>query len=812
GIFLCRNTADFPAHWRRSTAIRPNRAGRWTRRGAVGGGSGERPRAAARRRAAPGKPKRKRAKVLVAASLAVALAAGAGGAYRWWYGRAADPNDPTGSGTALTLNADYLETLPYDFAEPRTVKADSEVVISFNRDVDLVELVTSGTDSAETDSEDEPLHHMLDFTRIADVFSDPGLTQRISAVVTVGRSETDIVIRPLVFGGDFDQVSMIEEVWWETDVLFVAQYWGADGGELARSLVTPVIVESDKGTRLAPVQGFAYSLAADGTVDFSWEPVEGADSYIVVLQRERRWSVVTEDGAEAEMVERQWEERRPQVDLLIKTDRTQANSSADALDGLSGMYDTLDGVTYFQNRAFDAAPVDQDQIAENRAEAAATDGLSSGYLGDFDINKTDLMSVAVLALNLESEQFGTAAWQDLTPALARIPTGTALQAAFELRDACDPFESALDAWAECLSRIPVTMADGHTAMAKARFDLDGAEYDGSSLAIYASMEEGGLIGVEIRHYHVGADWRAQVEAGLEAAAHSGQGAGLEDFAGYTEHDLEAMVQELEEAELSDTMPEVPYPVSGSSEYVQFVAANLIAGNRYLDITRFEDGGIGTPSFEDVLGEAVYQNPYILDHAPRSRTWDRDGKVLAYVSFARTDFDAAEAAPMQERVLAAANRAVAQVISNGMSDRDKALALNKWLIDQAAYDYDALEAINAATTAEEKASIFDSFPNNQNAYGVLVEGKGVCASYAQAYKALADAAGLRAVVVAGVVLESGERHAWNRVFMDGKWQNVDVTWNDGGDPTEYFGVTDASLERAPDWSWMTDTVLRSYAAD
>ncbi|MDR3360844.1 MAG: hypothetical protein LBO20_09440 [Bifidobacteriaceae bacterium] len=113
------------------------------------------------------------------------------------------------------------------------------------------------------------------------------------------------------------------------------------------------------------------------------------------------------------------------------------------------------------------------------------------------------------------------------------------------------------------------------------------------------------------------------------------------------------------------------------------------------------------------------------------------------------------------------------------------------------------------------TVHERFPDNQNAYGVLVGGKGVCASYAQAYKALADAAGIEAVVVLGVDLGSAEGHAWNKARIDGDWLIVDPMWSDdredsGASLDEYFGLKDGDLARTEATDWMVDSEIASYA--
>jgi transglutaminase-like putative cysteine protease len=364
------------------------------------------------------------------------------------------------------------------------------------------------------------------------------------------------------------------------------------------------------------------------------------------------------------------------------------------------------------------------------------------------------------------------------------------------------------------------MADGHTALAQARFDFEGADLGNGSLDVELQMAAGGLIGERL-YYHLDApaDWREQAEAGLARAAQNAPGTGRMEAYAYDYADWDALLDAIAGQEPVVTAPEVPYPVNGSSEYVEFVAANLIAGNHYLDITAYAEAGIGTPSFSSVVNEAVTQNPYVLTYGAIGKMWREGERTFGYVHFRDFGLSQAEVAADQEEIRQVVDQAMAEVISEGMSDREKALALNLWLIGHAAYDYEAYEemlAIKASPDPESQDAFWKEYPHNQDAHDVLVRRIGVCASYAQGYKALADAAGLEAIVVVGEVLELGSRHAWNKVFMDGKWQNVDTTWNDdpqdsGRSATKYFGVTDDSLGRVEDFGWMVGWEFSRYEA-
>lgn len=80
--------------------------------------------------------------------------------------------------------------------------------------------------------------------------------------------------------------------------------------------------------------------------------------------------------------------------------------------------------------------------------------------------------------------------------------------------------------------------------------------------------------------------------------------------------------------------------------------------------------------------------------------------------------------------------------------------------------------------------------NQSAYSALVEGKTVCAGYARAFQYLMLQMGIPCYYCTGY---SGEDHAWDIVFVDGLYRNVDVTWDDTETDTyRYFNCSDKAL--------------------
>lgn len=118
-----------------------------------------------------------------------------------------------------------------------------------------------------------------------------------------------------------------------------------------------------------------------------------------------------------------------------------------------------------------------------------------------------------------------------------------------------------------------------------------------------------------------------------------------------------------------------------------------------------------------------------------------------------------------------NSAVAQCRkeTNG-SEYDMALWLHDWTLDQLEYDHGL---------------------NWCSAESGLTRHKGTCESYQRIYSKLLDAAG----IANGRV--TGNGHTWNAAKIDGKWCQMDLTWDDTSDNWYgdldqrhlYFGLTD-----------------------
>ena len=162
---------------------------------------------------------------------------------------------------------------------------------------------------------------------------------------------------------------------------------------------------------------------------------------------------------------------------------------------------------------------------------------------------------------------------------------------------------------------------------------------------------------------------------------------------------------------------------------------------------------------------------------------RSKKITSEVFYAYEPEDRKDVTKLPGKVLSIVEEAKAK---NFETEYDAALWLHDWLTHNAYYD----EPMTIHTPE-----------------GVLLQGTGVCESYALAYHILLHEYGIDSVYATGY--SRGELHAWDLVKIDGEWTYVDTTWDDpaggtdavsGNEGYDYFGMNDVLLGRDHDWTY------------
>lgn len=621
-----------------------------------------------------------------------------------------------------------VASTPYDLREPQAIEsASSDITIP-------MEKLPEDAFGAGSKPSEHPVR----------LFSDKGLTQPINEgeyLSFYAKNDKEVVIGPRGGMVRFYNPDTKENVtlgsaeinakWSYRDTYYVVQYVDSKSGkELERPIVYPYTM-----SRSLDIPQVASSVNELGHVEVRWDKIEGAEKYYVVKYELGSGILLGEADANTTT----WDSS--------KFDRPELRT---------------------QNQYFANLAVQED---ETRAE---------GYVGDpYDAKagETPTYELGVIAIKGEDHSsIGTANVRDL---LSKIPYESASNATREISAFTD---LTLDSIEDIPTSLPFTVASGRTVSQPLL--IDTAVKESRSVLVQGrgmintlrvkAMIKGTTIS---RYFQIENYDPANIDASVAAIAKRNQEAQLKTGA-LTTYTYTTESGAVKPGEASKVRPEVSYPVLASNDTVDYIAANLIKGNTYIDMSQYD-----TPSNQvgvnDAVLEAVSQNPYIM-YVAGFQYYPKE-KILT-IDFTETKERIAE---NQKKVQAEAKKIVGSIVKNSMSPREKLEAINKFIVDNVSYDYEALGAVdNPIKVAEYK----DAW----TAYGALFEKQVVCGGYAMLFSTLAREAGLESVYVSGYVGEM-TLHAWNMVKIDGKWVVVDTTWNDSTtEPNKYLGI---SLERA-----------------
>lgn len=100
-----------------------------------------------------------------------------------------------------------------------------------------------------------------------------------------------------------------------------------------------------------------------------------------------------------------------------------------------------------------------------------------------------------------------------------------------------------------------------------------------------------------------------------------------------------------------------------------------------------------------------------------------------------------------------------IITTNMTTEDKIKKIHDYIIDSTKYD--TLKTDN----------IYDDTYKSNTAYGVLVQGYGICSGYADTIAIFLNKLGIENYKI------SNETHIWNLVHINGIWTHLDSTWDD-----------------------------------
>lgn len=591
-----------------------------------------------------------------------------------------------------------------------------------------------------------------------------------------GPAEVDSVEMDLSYlSGDFMAEDGGEATpgWGNLPQLYLATMVNTETGDFlsGNPLVTVVKINSE----ISQAPQVKFSQTDDGCARLSWKAVPGADEYLI-------FTIRNTDGA-----------LEGYMNVLASTTDTEWICEPDlSMDGSD---------TVYMNSLFNLASVTEDYLLGDGAVDDGDDFVPDwqDYFGVIAVNTTGCSPISNLFDGMELAHM--------------LPVSEAFNSnEKEMGYTC---ETTLDLPAT----MGITMGDGSISQRVIDYDFDSIE---------KGMENG--------YYNIqgkahGTPFATQIlvtdpvwdtyDQDLDTIRDRqeklrNKGGNVETEITIQDDDQNPVIEEPKDDETKNETPEekpedsLPPAnpavkdggITANSALSEYLAMEMLDYKQEIDISLFPEAA-NTELLVDAFLEAQYQNPLILGIRQVGTDANHSTLYIDYENDAETTQNKRQ--ELSEKVAEIAD----EIITDGMSDLEKEMAINQYLCDNASYDDAALE------NAEEYdfAYVDDAFIDSFNAYGVLINGSGVCASYSASFKLLADAAGLDSIVVTGY-LEGNMPHAWNKVMVDGKWSIVDSTNNDNEMiQNALFNLSDdaANATLVEDDRFALDECLSDYSA-
>ena len=596
-------------------------------------------------------------------------------------------------------------------------------------------------------------------TEIVNVFADPEFTISLYAYMDIEERDdgnTNAFVGPgrstnmAVFNEINSTKAVLDRVTDNPDDRYYVDYKGefSDWGNLPRYYMVQYIdMETGEALEKPIVQVFEVKAELDapkveffvdeyGLASFRWDPVEGAERYIVVEtsyypdEENRRLSYDT-------------------ASVISLLDGSETEWHAES----NGRFTTGENVNEIG------------YIDESWEDWIQGDVLQHRYSNSF----------GVIALGNGGHSSVGKLFND-----RELSSVLPYSIAHETRRAGGDTKYTIDEVNQLPAQIPIVMCDGMIVNRTINYNYNAAkvvnetwlEYDEGPPPEYEMLNprnitvtllkiDWTLPNTPFKGYYNVMDppdsWKEELAKIRDRQNEMTRGSGTGNKISFRERESEGKEEGVDVTVLTDTV----FATNALSEYL---ATCMLSGMATIPLDPFPVSS-DTEYLLDAFFEAYYQNPLILGVDELALS-DKNELLVLYQDNNKTRREKQEA--IRNKVV----EVTKEIIKDDMSSLEKQYAINQYLCDNAEYDYAALE--NAANY--DYMYVDPEFNDSFTPYGILINGVGVCASYAGAFKMLADAAGLESIVTTGK-LEGLVSHAWNRVKLGDEWMTIDVTNND-----------------------------------
>lgn len=223
---------------------------------------------------------------------------------------------------------------------------------------------------------------------------------------------------------------------------------------------------------------------------------------------------------------------------------------------------------------------------------------------------------------------------------------------------------------------------------------------------------------------------------------------------------------ISESETSSSLPATNQNTNKADNFVNSEIYNTLSDEiKMFKSTIVLNGNVDIQTVSDAINRITNSNPEIFWIDGFSTTYDGTNTTVTINIL--NGYDTNTIKEMSDE-LGETAYSIIHKIPDEYSDYDKILYIHDYIVNNTEYDMAGLEAgINGIWSTE---------------YGCLVKGLATCQGYSKAFQYLMMQLGIESGICSGQGYD-GTSHAWNYVYLNGKYYWVDVTWDD---PTSETG--------------------------
>ena len=224
-------------------------------------------------------------------------------------------------------------------------------------------------------------------------------------------------------------------------------------------------------------------------------------------------------------------------------------------------------------------------------------------------------------------------------------------------------------------------------------------------------------------------------------------------------------------------------VSNKEELINYIYYVINSGNDYVD-------GECTKEYTDCIKdiENISDDEEMLTYINNFVHPFNSFKTIKFIYNDKGDFSISTEHVYTKEEISEINYVVDNqiklLITDNMTTEDKIKAVHDYIINNTKYDSLKTENINDPTY------------KSNTAYGVFIQGYGICSGYADAMAIFLDKLNIPNYKI------SNDTHIWNLVYINGVWRHLDATWDDpvsefNENRDTYFLITNDELTKLND---------------